>query len=887
MARDSEVKDPKDDSPSTAIDDADLLDDADLDIEDGAEIVPAEISNGESSTIPQASPMAVVGSVTPSAEPSDGMKQLEIPELLPIMPIRDTVAFPGTIIPLNVGREKSKRLVEAVAAGAKVFGVVSQRSSDVEDPGIDDIYRVGTVVAILKMLQMQEGQQSVIVHGLMRFGVEEITSQEPYLIAKAHTRADTFVASVEMDALVATARQQASRVIKLTPGVPDEAQVILSNIEKPGALADFLAANITLGVVEKQELLETFDVRERLKKINAALAKQLEVLELSRKIQREVRSQIDKGQREFFLNEQLRAIQKELGQTDGRDAEIDELTKKLDAANMPPEVRKEANRELERMKRIPQGSPEYSGVADYLHWMTEIPWSISTNDELNIDRAAKILDADHYGLGKVKRRILEFLAVRKLRPTGRGPILCLAGPPGVGKTSLGKSIAHALGRKFIRMSVGGVRDEADVRGHRRTYIGSMPGRIMQEIRKAGSNNPVYMIDEVDKIGSDSRGDPSSALLEVLDPEQNSSFQDHYLGVPFDLSKVMFICTANYMEAVPPPLRDRMEVIDIPSYTRMDKLHIARKYLVPRRIEESGLSKAKVKIADDALEAIIDSYTSEAGVRNLEREIGTICRGVAALVARNKRAPKVIRPKDLQAYLGPIRYEREAALRTSVPGVATGLAWTPVGGEILFIEASAMPGKGGLTLTGQLGDVMRESVQAAYSLIRSHSKELKIDPKVLAETDFHVHIPAGAIPKDGPSAGITMYSALVSLLTNRPCKPDVAMTGEITLQGLVLPIGGLKEKAIAAHRAGIKTIIIPDRNRKDLVEIPEEVRKQIKFIPVKTADRVLAAALSDAIAAVPPPRSVARLRKPVGRKSKGTRHHPAAPPGRAARPGRHE
>jgi len=885
LARDTDGKELNGELPPEALEDGELIDDADSD--GGLE----SESDGESDLTTQASPMAVVGSVTPSAEPSDGMKQLEIPELLPIMPIRDTVAFPGTIIPLNVGRDKSKRLIEAVAAGAKVFGVVAQRSAEVEEPGIDDIYRVGTVVAILKMLQMQEGQQSVIVHGLMRFGVEEIVRAEPYLVAKAHTRGDTFESSVELEALIATARQQASRVIKLTPGVPDEAQVILSNIEKPGALADFLAANITLGIVEKQELLETFDVRERLRKINAALAKQLEVLELSRKIQREVRSQIDKGQREFYLNEQLRAIQKELGQTDGREAEIEEIVKKLDAANMPPEVRKEADREVERMRRIPQGSPEYSGVADYLHWMTEIPWAISTDDEINLDRAAKILDAEHYGLGKVKRRILEFLAVRKLRPTGRGPILCLAGPPGVGKTSLGKSIAHALNRKFIRMSVGGIRDEADVRGHRRTYIGSMPGRIMQEIRKAGSNNPVFMIDEVDKIGSDSRGDPSSAMLEVLDPEQNSSFQDHYLGVPFDLSRVMFICTANYMEAVPPPLRDRMEVIDLPSYTRMDKLHIARKYLVPRRIEESGLTKAKIKFADDALEAIIDSYTSEAGVRNLEREIGTVCRGVAALVARSKRAPKVIRPKDLQAYLGPIRYEREAALRTSVPGVATGLAWTPVGGEILFIEATAMPGKGGLTLTGQLGDVMRESVQAAYSLIRSHSSELKIDPKVLAETDFHVHIPAGAIPKDGPSAGITMYSALVSLLTSRPCKPDVAMTGEITLQGLVLPIGGLKEKAIAAHRAGIKTIIIPERNRKDLVEIPEEVRKQIKFIPVKTADRVLAAALSDAVATTPAAQVGARLRKGGGRKSKRKSKTPrgksASGARRAAKSGQHE
>jgi len=803
----------------------------------------AEESGGEAPAGSNlAGPVSVVGSVTPSAEPSETMRQLEIPELLPIMPIRDTVAFPGTIVPLNVGREKSKRLIEAIVSGPRIFGVVAQRNPNVEEPAMDDLYRVGTVVAVLKMLQMQDGQQSVIVHGLMRFGIEEIVETEPYLTARAHTRVDSVESTLELEALVATARRQAARVIELTPGVPDEAIVILNNIEKPGSLADFLAANLTLGLIEKQELLETFDVIERLRKINQALAKQLEVLELSRKIHREVRSQIDKSQREFYLHEQLRAIQKELGETDGREAEIEELAKAVEKAGMPPEVLKEAHREVERMKRIPQGSPEYSGIADYLHWMCEVPWAISTEDELDIDRAAKILDAEHYGLEKVKRRILEFLAVRKLKPDGRGPILCLAGPPGVGKTSLGRSIAHAMNRRFIRMSVGGVRDEADIRGHRRTYIGSMPGRVMQEIRKIGSNNPLFMIDEVDKIGSDFRGDPSSALLEVLDPEQNFSFQDHYLGVPFDLSKTMFICTANYMETVPPPLRDRMEVIEIPSYTRLDKLHIARNYLVPRRLEEAGLKKEQLAFSNDAIETIIESYTAEAGVRGLEREIGTVCRGVAALVARNRKAPKEIKPKDLATYLGPIKFEREAALRTSLPGVATGLAWTPVGGEILFIEATKMPGKGGLTLTGQLGDVMRESVQAAFSLIRSHLKELNVDGKALAETDFHVHIPAGAIPKDGPSAGVAMYTALVSLLTNRPCKADVAMTGEITLRGLVLPIGGLKEKVLAAHRAGIHTVIIPERNKKDLVEIPEEIRKAVTFVPAKTVEQVLAAAL---------------------------------------------
>ncbi len=765
-----------------------------------------------------------------------------IPELLPILPIRDTVVFPGTIVPLTIGREKSKRLLSEVITGLKVLGVVAQRKGETEDPALGDLHRVGTVVTILKLVTHTEGTQSIIVHGLTRFGIEEFVQTDPYHVARAHPREDTSVETTELEALITTARRLADKVIALTPNVPDEALSVLNSIDRPSALADFIGANLPLDLVEKQELLETFDVPERLRKVNKALAHQLEVLELSKKIQDQVKSQIDKTQREYYLHEQLDAIRKELGETDGREVEVEEIRKAVAEAKMPEPVRKEADRELGRMKRISQMSPEYSGILDYLHWLCEVPWAISTEDKLDISRAEKILDADHHGLVKVKKRILEFLAVRKLNPEGRSPILCFAGPPGVGKTSLGQSIARALGRKFIRMSVGGVCDEADIRGHRRTYIGALPGRIMQEIRKAGANNPVFMIDEVDKIGADFRGDPSSALLEVLDPEQNNSFQDHYLGVPFDLSRAMFICTANYMEAVPPALQDRMEVIELPGYTRLEKLQIAKKYLVPRRREQTGLTTKQIRFTDQALEILIESYTAEAGVRNLEREIGAVCRGVAAQVARRRKHPATIKKTDIAKYLGPPKFEREIALRTSVPGVVTGLAWTPVGGQILFVEATAMPGRGQLTLTGQLGDVMRESAHAAFSVVRSNAKKYKIDAKTLARHDIHVHVPAGAVPKDGPSAGVAMFTALVSLLKNRPCRSDVAMTGEITLRGQVLPIGGLKEKTLAAHRAGIRKIIFPERNKKDLDEVPAEIRKQIKFVPVKTVDEVLKAAL---------------------------------------------
>jgi ATP-dependent Lon protease len=827
----------------------------------------APSAEGPAPTISEGAPSPPAGgekkSETTRRGPPD---KVVIPEELPVLPIRDAVVFPGTIVPLTIGREKSKRLLSDVITGSKMLGVVAQRKAETEDPKLDDLYRVGTVVAVLKLLNLAEGKASIIVHGLMRFGIEDFAQTEPYLLARAHPREDTFEETTELEALMETAKQQAERVISLTPGVPEEALSVLSSLDNASALSDFLAANLSLELVKKQELLETFDVVERLRKITRALANQLEILELSRKIHNEVKSQIDKSQREYYLHEQLDAIRKELGETDSRDAEIAEMRQAIAAAKMPEPVAKEADRELERMKRIHPASPEYSGILDYLHWLCEVPWAVATDDNLDLAHAEKVLEADHYGLEKVKKRILEFLAVRTLNPHGRSPILCFAGPPGVGKTSLGQSIARAMGRRFIRMSVGGIRDEADIRGHRRTYIGALPGRILQEIRKAGANNPVFMIDEVDKIGSDFRGDPSSALLEVLDPEQNSTFQDHYLGVPFDLSRAMFICTANYMEAVPPPLRDRMEVIDLPGYTLLDKLHIARKYLVPRRRQDAGLTEPQIKFTDQALERIVESYTAEAGVRNLEREIGTVCRGVAAQVARNRKHPRVINKSDLAAYLGPIKYEPEVALRTSLPGVVTGLAWTPTGGDILFVEATSMPGRGNLQLTGHLGDVMRESVLAALSVIKSHARKYHLDSKALAKTDLHIHVPAGAIPKDGPSAGVAMFTAIISLLTRRPCRSDVAMTGEITLRGLVLPIGGLKEKSLAAHRAGIKTVIIPQRNKKDLVEIPVEVRRQIKFVPVRTVDDVLKAAL-DVKSARRSRRAAKKTSRPASRTAK--------------------
>lgn len=798
-----------------------------------------------------------------------------IPDVLPLLPIRNSVVFPGTVMPLGVNREKSKRLMDAVLASeSKMLAVVTQKSAEVEDPTFDDIYRTGVACIVMKLLRMRDGSQNAIINGLVRIHVEELIQTEPYWTARITVIRPEVKANNELEAMIHSVRSGSQRVIELSPNIPDEAITVLNSIDEPSALADFVAANLAESIVERQELLETTDVVARLKRVNDRLIQRIDVLEMSKKIQDQARSQIEKAQREYFLQEQIKAIQKELGEQDSRQAEAEDLRKRVKEAKMPSEVQTEIDRQLERLERIPQASPEYSVSRDHIEWLISLPWSKNTEDNLDINRAAEILDQDHYDLERVKKRILEFLAVRKLQPTGRGPILCLLGPPGVGKTSLGQSIARALGRKFIRMSLGGIRDEADIRGHRRTYIGAMPGRIIQEIRTAGSNNPVFMLDEVDKIGADFRGDPASALLEVLDPEQNRNFVDHYLGVPFDLSKTLFIGTANWADPIPVPLRDRMEVIDIPGYTIFEKVKIARRYLIPRQLSQNGLKAEQLEIADEALDDIIGSYTREAGVRNLEREIAAVCRVVAADIARNgPRFHKVTR-QNLPDYLGPAKVVPETALRAGVPGVVTGMAYTPTGGEIIFIEATAMPGNGSLTLTGQIGNVMRESAQAAFSLVRSRAKTYlgKNGPNGLRKQDIHIHVPAGAVPKDGPSAGVAMFTALISLLSNKPARADVSMTGEITLRGIVLPIGGVKEKVLAAHRAGIRTVILPKQNEKDLADVHEEVRRQMRFHFVDNVDEVIRIALGK-----PPkgaPKARARLAAKAGRKSSPKHRAPA-------------
>ncbi len=778
--------------------------------------------------------------------PRGNGQNIVVPRNLPILPIRNIVVFPGTVMPLNVGRAKSKALLDEVMPGDKIIGVVTQRSADVEDPQITDLHATGVVCMILKLFKLPDGNQSIIVHGLARFRMIEASQAQPFTMARIQVLEDASVVGAELDALVNSVRQQANRVIELSPNVPDEAGQVLTTITDPSALADFLAANLQAEMTEKQRMLEELSVPARLQMLASRLATQLDVLELQNKIQNQVKENIDKSQRRYYLQEQMKAIRKELGESEaGSASEVDQMRQKLESAKLPENVMKEANRELQRLEAIPSASPEYGVIRTYLQILSELPWSVMTTDILDLKRARKILDRDHHDLEKVKRRIVEYLAVRKLKPEGGGAILCFVGPPGVGKTSLGKSIAEAIGRKFIRVALGGVRDEADIRGHRRTYIGSMPGRIIAEIRKAGSRNPLMMLDEIDKLGADFRGDPSSALLEVLDPAQNHTFTDHYLDVPFDLSRVLFIATANTMDTVPAALRDRMEVIEIPGYTETDKLHIARRYLVPRQLETCGLSPKQIQIESDAIRWIIEGYTREAGVRNLERSIGSIARSVAADVVGEKYTEATITRDRVSQILGPRRFEPELAARTSVPGVATGMAYTPVGGEILFIEATSMPGKGHITLTGQIGEVMKESATAAFTLVRSRAQKFGIDPKVFADSDFHIHVPAGAIPKDGPSAGVAMFSAMASLLLNRPVHHDLAMTGEITLRGLVLPIGGLKEKTLAAKRAGIRQVIVPKRNEKDLPDIPAEVKKTLKFHFVSNIDEVLRIALEDA------------------------------------------
>ncbi len=775
-------------------------------------------------------------------DPAAEADAAKIPDKLPILPLRDTVVFPHIVTPLVVAREKSVQLINDVIAGSRILGLVAQRDAEVEEPGYEDIFKYGCAAIILRMLKFPDGSLRVLVQGLSRIRVKGLVQESPYIIGEVETLPERIAATTELEALKRNVAIQFQKVVGLVPQLPDELQVVVVNTSNPEKLADLVASNLNLTLEEKQEILESVDVKKRLKKLTVYVNRELEVLEMGSRIQDKVQTELGKNQRDYFLREQLRAIQKELGIGDERSAEIEELRLKIDEAKLPEEAQKEAMRELDRLSKMQPGAAEYTVARTYLDWMVALPWSKSTDDNLDIKAAGAVLDEDHYDLIKVKERILEYLAVRSLKADTKGPILCFVGPPGVGKTSLGRSIARAMGRNFFRISLGGVHDEAEIRGHRRTYIGALPGRIIQGIKNAGSRNPIFMLDEVDKIGQDFRGDPSSALLEVLDPEQNFSFSDHYLDVPFDLSKVMFITTANVLDTIPSALRDRLEVLELPGYIEEEKVQIAFKYLVPRQIAENGLRKKDIKFSKPAVIKMIRDYTREAGVRNLERQIANVCRKVAKKVAAGEGGLSNIKPETVVELLGPPRFYSEVAERTNEPGVAVGLAWTPTGGDVLFIEATQMSGTKGLMLTGQLGDVMKESAQAGLSYIRAHARELGIEEDFFEKKDLHIHVPAGAIPKDGPSAGVTLATALVSLILQRPVRSDVAMTGEITLRGKVLPVGGIKEKVLAARRAGIRKVILPAKNRDDLDEIPDHARRDLSFFFVETLEEVLALAL---------------------------------------------
>ncbi len=762
-------------------------------------------------------------------------------EILPIMPLRNSVFYPRQMMPLSVGRKSTIQLVDEAFRDDLPILIVAQKDANTERPTPEDIYKLGTVARILKVYNLPDGSKSVFVQGLYRAQIFNLVQQDPYMKGFVQRIEERKAEGIEIEAITATIKNGFRKAVELAPDLTPEHLGLLLNTEDPGHVSDMAMWLINIPVKEKQEVLEELDTQERLKKSNLYLSKLVQRLELGNKIQTEVQDEINKSQRDYFLREQMKAIKHELGEDDDN-VEVNELRKRIEEGGYPEEMKKTASKELDRLQRMHPSSAEYTVARTYLDWLLDLPWSTSTADNLGIKDAQKSLEKDHYGLEKVKKRILEYLAVRKLKDDMRGPILCFVGPPGVGKTSLGKSIAKALGRKFVRMSLGGVHDEAEIRGHRRTYIGALPGRIIQGIKKAGSNNPVFMLDEVDKIGMDFRGDPSSALLEVLDPEQNFSFSDHYLEIPFDLSKVMFIATANMMEPIPPALRDRMEIIEIPSYIEDEKLHIAKNFLVPKQEAEHGLKDKRIKFTDEALHFIVSGYTREAGVRNLERKIADVCRGVAMEVAGGSKNKFDIDREAVVKYLGNQKFYPEVSERINKPGIATGLAWTPVGGDILFIEASKMKGKGNLILTGQLGDVMKESAQAALSFIGANAETLGVEPDFREKYDIHVHVPAGAVPKDGPSAGVTMMTALVSLLTGRLVRNDLAMTGEITLRGAVLPIGGVKEKVIAAVRSGIKTVVLPRKNELDLDEVPANVRDQLKFKFVDEMPEVLSFAL---------------------------------------------
>ena len=774
------------------------------------------------------------------------MKELTIPEVLPLLPVRDIVVFPYMILPLFVGRDKSVAAVDAALSRDRLIFLATQKDVSKEDPEPDDIYSVGTVAMIMRMLKLADGRVKVLVQGMAKARLTGFPSVDPYFAARVERLEESAPPEVtlENEALMRMVRDQLAQLMQLGKNFPPEVSVVLDNIEDPGSLADLIASNLGLKVAKAQELLEVVDALERLRKVKDALANELEVATVQNRIQSQAKEEMGKSQREYYLREQLRAIQAELGEADPRAEDIAELRQKLEAAGLPKEARAEADKQLRRLETMHPEAAEYSMLRTYMDWLVDLPWSHATRDNLDLKKARKVLDEDHFNLEKVKERILEFLAVRKLKKDMKGPVLCFVGPPGVGKTSLGKSIARALGRQFVRISLGGVRDEAEIRGHRRTYVGALPGRVLQSIKQAGTCNPVFMLDELDKIGADFRGDPSAALLELLDPEQNHAFSDHYINLPFDLSKVLFIATANVLDPIPSALKDRLEVIRLSGYSTEEKLSIATRYLVPRQLKENGLKAKDARFSEKALLKLITEYTLEAGLRNLEREIGSVCRKIARRFAEGNKKPVLVSETTVAGFLGPPRFLPEEELRESEIGVATGLAWTEVGGEILLVEVSTMKGKGDLTLTGHLGDVMKESAQAALSYARAHAAELGIDANFLEGISVHIHVPAGAIPKDGPSAGVTMATALISALSGRRVSKDVAMTGEITLRGKVLPIGGLKEKVLAAVRAHIGTIIIPKRNVKDLEEIPPHLRKKVRFIKAATMDEVLAAALED-------------------------------------------
>ncbi|MGI8413205.1 MAG: endopeptidase La [Solirubrobacteraceae bacterium] len=770
----------------------------------------------------------------------------ELPKALPILPLGDMVAFPDTLTPLAVGQQRSIDLVNEALAGNRMLVMVAAREGAPETPKPDEIYDVGVAGAIARMMRAPDGTLRLLVQGGQRVKITRWIREEPHLLAEIEELGDVVEETPELAAMVRNVQQTFGEIIERVPYLPEALQMAVANVDDPSALAHLIAGSLRIKTEEKQELLEEFDVAKRLRRLSEMLAAELDLISASARIQSQVQSEVDKSQREFFLRQQLKAIQEELGEADEVQAEANELRDQLAAITLPAEVRKQADRELARLERLQPAMAEYGVVRGYLEWIAALPWDKSTEDNLDLSHARTILDEDHYDIEQVKDRILEFLAVRKLKPDARGSILCFVGPPGVGKTSLGRSMARALGRGFERISVGGVRDEAEIRGHRRTYIGAMPGTIIRSMRDAGACNPLLMIDEIDKMGADFRGDPSSAMLEVLDPEQNFAFRDHYLDLPFDLSKVMFVTTANTLETIPGPLRDRVEVIVLAGYSEAEKLEIAKRYLVPRQVERNGLSASRIAFTDPALRATINDYTREAGVRQLEREIGAACRKVARQVAEGTAARKLtVTEPRLRDLLGRRKFFTEARRRTSRPGVATGLAWTPVGGDVLFVEATAMPGRGKLTITGQLGDVMKESAQAALSYVRSNAAQLlpELPEDWFAGHEIHIHVPAGAIPKDGPSAGIAMATALASLLTGRSVRSDVAMTGEITLTGQVLPIGGLKEKALAAQRYGLRRVIAPVLNAEDVEDIPTHLRKDLEFVFASTIDEVLDAALA--------------------------------------------